>query len=48
MPIAWVNAKPLLEAMRGPVAPKAWRGALPTTYRLGPGPGGGAAGSSFN
>ena len=38
MPIAWGDAKPLLEAMRGPVAPEAWRGALPTTYRLGPGP----------
>ena len=38
MPIAWGDAQPLLEAMRGPVAPEAWRGALPTTYRLGPGP----------
>ena len=38
MPIAWGDAKPLLEAMRGPVAPEAWRGALPMTYRLGPGP----------
>ena len=38
MPIAWGDAKPLLEAMRGPVAPESWRGALPTTYRLGPGP----------
>ena len=38
MPIAWGDAQPLLEAIRGPVAPEAWRGALPTTYRLGPGP----------
>jgi N-acetylated-alpha-linked acidic dipeptidase len=38
MPIAWGDAKPLLEAMRGPVAPESWRGALPVTYRLGPGP----------
>ncbi len=38
MPIAWGDAQPLLAAMRGPVAPEAWRGALPVTYRLGPGP----------
>ena len=38
MPISWGDAQPLLAAMRGPVAPEAWRGALPTTYRLGPGP----------
>ena len=29
---------PLLEALAGPVAPEAWRGALPITYHLGPGP----------
>lgn len=28
----------LLRALRGPVAPQAWRGALPLTYHLGPGP----------
>ena len=29
---------PLLEALGGPVAPEGWRGALPITYHLGPGP----------
>ncbi|HYH44813.1 MAG TPA: transferrin receptor-like dimerization domain-containing protein, partial [Thermoanaerobaculia bacterium] len=32
------DAQPLLAAMAGPVAPLAWRGGLPLTYRLGPGP----------
>jgi len=38
MPISWADAKPLLEQLSGPVAPGAWRGALPITYHLGPGP----------
>ena len=38
LPISYADAQPLLAAMRGPVAPSAWRGALPLTYRLGPGP----------
>jgi N-acetylated-alpha-linked acidic dipeptidase len=38
LPISYGDAQPLLAAMRGPVAPAAWRGALPVTYRLGPGP----------
>jgi N-acetylated-alpha-linked acidic dipeptidase len=38
LPISWANAQPLLEALEGPVAPPAWRGALPLTYHLGPGP----------
>ena len=38
LPISYADAQPLLAAMRGPVAPVAWRGALPITYRLGPGP----------
>ncbi len=37
-PISYSDALPLLRAMTGPVAPVAWRGALPTTYHLGPGP----------
>lgn len=37
LPISYADAQPLLAAMRGPVAPTAWRGALPVTYRLGPG-----------
>jgi N-acetylated-alpha-linked acidic dipeptidase len=38
LPISWQDAKPLLEAMGGPVAPYDWRGGLPLTYHLGPGP----------
>lgn len=35
--ISWHDAKPLLEAMDGPKAPKDWQGGLPITYRLGGG-----------
>jgi N-acetylated-alpha-linked acidic dipeptidase len=38
LPISYGDAQPLLAAMSGPTAPVAWRGALPITYRLGPGP----------
>jgi N-acetylated-alpha-linked acidic dipeptidase len=38
LPISYADAQPLLAALKGPVAPAAWRGALPVTYRLGPGP----------
>ena len=38
LPISWPDAKPLLEALEGPVAPGSWRGGLPITYRIGPGP----------
>ncbi|MDR3389387.1 MAG: transferrin receptor-like dimerization domain-containing protein [Rudaea sp.] len=38
LPISWGDALPLLKAMAGPVAPEHWRGALPITYHLGPGP----------
>ena len=37
-PLSYADATPLLRALRGPVAPQAWRGALPLTYHLGPGP----------
>ena len=37
LPISYGDAQPLLAAMTGPVAPPAWRGALPLTYHLGPG-----------
>jgi len=37
LPISYHDAKPLLEALSGPVAPEAWRGALPMTYHVGPG-----------
>jgi len=38
MPLSYADATPLLKALRGPVAPEPWRGALPLTYHLGPGP----------
>ncbi len=38
LPISYGDAQPLLAALQGPVAPEAWRGALPITCRLGPGP----------
>jgi N-acetylated-alpha-linked acidic dipeptidase len=38
VPLSWSDAKPLLEALAGLVAPPAWQGALPLTYRVGPGP----------
>jgi N-acetylated-alpha-linked acidic dipeptidase len=34
LPLSWHDAKPLLEKMNGPEAPKDWQGALPITYRL--------------
>jgi N-acetylated-alpha-linked acidic dipeptidase len=37
LPISYHDAKPLLEALDGPVAPENWRGALPITYHIGPG-----------
>ncbi len=38
LPISYEDAKPLLAAMNGPVAPNSWQGALPITYHLGAGP----------
>ncbi len=38
MPISYADAQPLLRALGGPVAPESWRGALPFTYHIGPGP----------
>ena len=38
LPISYGDALPLLSALRGPIAPEKWRGALPITYRVGPGP----------
>ena len=36
LPISYSDAKPLLQALGGPVAPEKWRGALPITYHVGP------------
>jgi N-acetylated-alpha-linked acidic dipeptidase len=38
LPISYGDAQPLLAALKGPVAPEGWRGALPITYHVGPGP----------
>ena len=38
LPISYGDALPLLRNLKGPVAPEAWRGALPITYRVGAGP----------
>jgi N-acetylated-alpha-linked acidic dipeptidase len=38
LPISYADAQPLLQALTGAVAPAAWRGGLPVTYRIGPGP----------
>jgi N-acetylated-alpha-linked acidic dipeptidase len=38
LPISYGDAQPLLAALRGPLAPDSFKGALPITYRLGPGP----------
>jgi N-acetylated-alpha-linked acidic dipeptidase len=38
LPISYADAAPLLAALGGPVAPATWRGGLPLTYHVGPGP----------
>ena len=38
LPISYGDAQPLLAEMAGPTAPEKWRGSLPITYHLGPGP----------
>jgi N-acetylated-alpha-linked acidic dipeptidase len=38
LPISYGDAQPLLAALGGDVAPMDWRGGLPITYRIGPGP----------
>jgi N-acetylated-alpha-linked acidic dipeptidase len=38
LPISYAAAEPLLAALGGRVAPSGWRGGLPLTYHVGPGP----------
>lgn len=38
LPLSYGDAEPLLKALHGPVVPTSWRGALPLTYTMGPGP----------
>jgi N-acetylated-alpha-linked acidic dipeptidase len=35
LPLSWHDAKPLLAALDGPVAPEEWQGGLPIKYHLG-------------
>jgi N-acetylated-alpha-linked acidic dipeptidase len=37
LPISYHDAKPLLEALDGPLAPRDWHGGLPFAYHIGPG-----------
>ncbi len=38
LPISYGDAQPLLAALKGPMAPEVWRGTLPISYHVGPGP----------
>jgi len=38
LPISYGDAQPLLAALGGQIVPESWRGALPITYHVGPGP----------
>jgi N-acetylated-alpha-linked acidic dipeptidase len=38
LPISYADAQPLLAALQGEVVPEGWRGSLPQTYHVGPGP----------
>jgi len=38
LPISYGDALPILRGLGGPMAPEEWRGALPISYHLGPGP----------
>ena len=38
LPISYADEQPLLAAIGGRTVPAAWRGSLPITYRVGPGP----------
>jgi N-acetylated-alpha-linked acidic dipeptidase len=37
-PMSYRDGLEILKRLKGPVAPEAWRGALPVTYHVGPGP----------
>ena len=38
LPISYADAQPFLSALQGQIAPEGWRGGLPMTYHVGPGP----------
>jgi N-acetylated-alpha-linked acidic dipeptidase len=37
IPISYLDASPILQALKGPGVPQGWQGALPFRYHLGPG-----------
>jgi len=37
-PMSYRDGVEMLKRLKGPTAPEAWRGSLPITYRIGPGP----------
>ncbi len=38
LPISYKDAAPILAALGGPVVPESWKGGVPVTYHVGPGP----------
>jgi len=38
LPVSYSDAQPFLSALQGQIAPENWRGSLPMTYHVGPGP----------
>ena len=38
LPMSYGDAEPLLAALKGPDVPNSWRGGLPMSYHVGPGP----------
>ena len=38
LPISYEDATPILAALGGPVVPASWKGGVPVTYHVGPGP----------
>src|SRR2546421_4465461 len=38
LPISYSDAQSLMKALKGPIGPESWRGSLPFTYHIGPGP----------
>ncbi len=38
LPISYGDALPLLRSLKGKIVPEPWRGSLPITYHVGPGP----------
>ena len=38
MPVSYADAEPFLKNLSGDVVPESWRGSLPFTYHVGPGP----------